>query len=574
METRKLILYLVAAVLGVALWNTWQRDFPSKHANVEAAERSSERAIASEGGQAGVRSDGSFVPETFHAGGAGNAKQKTMVMPGAFSGARPASLITVKTDVLLVKINLLGGDVVQANLLKYPVSLKEKTTPVRLFRFDSAKRYVAQSGLTNTGSKEPVRYHASQTAYQLAPDESVLTVRLVGRTPNGLRVEKRYTFRRDRYAISSAIRVSNAGSQAWHGSVYYQFERRNVGDPNDAKSRAYYGPAISSPSKPYEKISFKDLSEEPLSRRIRGGWLAMQQHYFLGAWVPKLKREAHYYSHERGDGEDGEGNLFTVGFAQSQPELLPGKTLESKASLYVGPEIASRLKPLGHGLDLTIDYGWLAPISMLLFWVMHQLHRLLGNWGWSIVGVTLLIKMVFYWFSKKSFESMARMREAQPRLEALKARYGHDKQAHSKASMEFYKKEKLNPLGGCLPMIIQIPVFFALYYVLIESVSLRQAPFIFWIHDLSVKDPFFVLPVLMGASMFFQQKLSPTPPDPTQAKMMMLLPVIFTVFFLTFPSGLVLYWLTNNCASMLQQWWVMKTYDPKQVHRGKRKNKK
>ena len=249
-----------------------------------------------------------------------------------------------------------------------------------------------------------------------------------------------------------------------------------------------------------------------------------------------------------------------MGYLSQPIALAPNATTTFNATLYVGPEIATNLTPLAKGLDLTVDYGWLWPISKFLFWLMSKIHHYIGNWGWSIIAVTIIIKIAFYGLSNKSYFSMAKTRDLQPRIKALRDRHGDDKQSMSKAMMELYRKEKINPLGGCLPMVIQIPVFIALYYVLIESVELRQAPFILWIHDLSVMDPYFILPVLMGLSMFVQQKLSPPAPDPMQAKMMMFLPLIFTVFFCTFPAGLVLYWLTNNCASVLQQWIVMERH--------------
>ncbi len=301
----------------------------------------------------------------------------------------------------------------------------------------------------------------------------------------------------------------------------------------------------------------------------------MQQQYFLSAWVPNQNTVNHYYSHVTVPKDStGKNDIYTLGYVTPALSLAPGQSGSSQSTLYVGPEIASNLQPLAKGLDLTIDYGWLWWLSKILFWIMKHINSVVHNWGWTIVLTTALIKIVFYWFSDKSYRSMAKMRQVQPRMQALKERFGDDKQALTKATMELYKKEKINPMGGCLPMLIQIPVFFALYYVLIEAVQLRQAPFIFWIHDLSVKDPFYILPILMGASMFLQQRLSPPPPDPTQAKIFMFLPLIFTVFFLSFPAGLVLYWLTNNVLSIAQQYYVMKTFDPKKEKQKRKKRKK
>lgn len=293
------------------------------------------------------------------------------------------------------------------------------------------------------------------------------------------------------------------------------------------------------------------MGKSDLSRTIKGGWLAMQQQYFLSAWVADSGDMNHYFTRVRN------GDIYTIGFVGPQLSVKPGDKATTGAKFYVGPEIQSKLATLAPNLDLTIDFGWLWIFSSPIFWIMKKIHGVVGNWGWSIILVTLMIKLLFYKLSEKSYRSMSSLKELQPRLEAIKERYANDKQAMTKATMELYKKEKVNPMGGCLPMLIQIPVFIALYYVLIEAVQLRHAPFIFWIHDLSSKDPYYILPVLMGLTMLVQQKLNPPPPDPMQAKIMMLMPILFTVFFMTFPAGLVLYWFVNSLLSLLQQWWIM-----------------
>jgi YidC/Oxa1 family membrane protein insertase len=302
----------------------------------------------------------------------------------------------------------------------------------------------------------------------------------------------------------------------------------------------------------------------------------MQQHYFLSAWIP-IDQQLTNRFYSQVTNLDGGFKVYTIGFFGPQLTTAPGATGSAGSTLYVGPEIASTLKPIAPGLDRTIDYGWLWWISIILFWLMESIHKLVGNWGWSIVITTIIIKFVLYPLSATSFRSMAKMREMQPKLQQLKERFGDDRQALSRATMELYRKEKINPLGGCLPMLIQIPVFIGLYYVIIESVQLRQAPFILWIHDLSVKDPYYVLPILMGFSMVLQQRLTPSSPDPAQAKMMMIIPLVFTVFFLNFPAGLTLYWLVNNCVQILQQWYVTKTFEAhkeKKARKAKAKKKK
>jgi len=300
------------------------------------------------------------------------------------------------------------------------------------------------------------------------------------------------------------------------------------------------------------------MDKANVSRAVKGGWLAFQQRYFLGAWVPNQHQAQHYYSRVNGD-------IYTLGFVGPQLKVASGDQLRTRTTLYAGPEMADRLAVVAPHLDLTVDYGWLWALSVSIFWIMKHIYNFFGNWGIAIILVTLLIKLIFYKLSEKSYRSMAKMRKLSPQLQTLKERYGDDRQRMSQATMELYRREKVNPLGGCLPMLIQIPFFFALYYVLIESVELRQAPFMLWIQDLSAKDPYYILPLLMGASMYFQQKLNPAPPDPIQARMMNLMPVMFTALFLTFPSGLVLYWLTNNCLSILQQWYIMRRVDMAEV---------
>lgn len=479
-------------------------------------------------------------------------------------------MITVKTDVLDVNINLRGGNLVDAKLLKYPVSLQEKNKPVQIFNSNNDALYVAQSGLSVSSEKtpaSPIIYSAAQSNYVLQNGKNNLVVTLNGKAANGIAIEKVFTFTRNSYSINTAVQLKNNSDTAWQGNIYNQITRRDVPSAGGFSSRSYDGAAVSTENTPYKKLTFENLSESNFSRDIQNGWIAMQQQYFLSTWVPPKNQTLHYYSRSFGQGSDGKNNIFVLGYMSPAIQLAPHASSTFSSTLYVGPEIAKNLEVLSKGLGLTVDYGWLWPISKFLFWLMSEIHHYVGNWGWSIILVTILIKIVFYWFSNKSYISMAKTRDLQPKIKALKDRYGDDKQAMSKAMMELYRKEKINPVGGCLPMIIQIPVFIALYYVLIESVELRQAPFIFWLHDLSVKDPYFILPILMGLSMLLQQKLSPPPPDPAQAKMMMMLPIVFTVFFATFPAGLVLYWITNNCASILQQWFVMRTHNTKKTAR-------
>ena len=551
MNIKKLFAYLVVAILAVVLWNDWKKTYGPQAAHEQAAVLHSKQK------------KGEFTPSSFNPGAAPSASQpsrKVESQSTAMTATKPASkqLIRVETDLLQVEIDRVGGNIIGAKLKKYPVSLSDKDKSVQLLNSNPKNYYVMQSNYTalspENSSGPNLLFSSAKTHYVLDKNKDQLSVSLVAHSKSGLTIRKAYTFTRDKYAIGFKSAVHNQSSKPWTGSFYLQLLRKEgASDQKYFGMKAYRGASYSSPETPYKKLSFKEMSKQDLNQNIKGGWAAMQQHYFLSAWIPEPGQEYHYYSHTNDE-------VYTIGMVYPQSTLKPGATLTQKATFFVGPELTDRLKKLAPGLDLTIDYGWLTVFSKAIFWVMQHIYQFIGNWGWSIVLVTLLIKLAFYHLSTVSFRSMAKMRELQPRIAALKERYGDDKQKLSQATMEMYRSSKVNPMGGCLPMLIQIPVFFALYYVLIESVQLRQAPFIFWIHDLSIKDPFYVLPILMGISMFVQQRLSPQPADAAQAKMMMVLPVIFTVLFLNFPAGLVLYWLINNCAQTLHQWYALKKF--------------
>lgn len=567
MDIKKIILYVIVAILGVALFNAWVRDYPTV-TNVV-----SQQPMAPAQNANGVNySPSTFTPETSNKTKSAGA---AAVSTEQVSGNR---LITVKTDTLSLQIDKQGGNIISAHLLKYPVTADQKDNPIQILSNDPAQLYVAQSGLTNTdgsGKTTDIVFTSAQSQYQMADNENILAVKLTGKTANGLVVTKTYLFKRDQYAINLNYQVENKTGKHWNGSLYTQLTRREpIEEKHSFYTRTYNGASISSPETPYQKLPYKTLDKGDVSHITRGGWVAMQQHYFLSSWIPGNKnQDYHYYSHVIAP-SDGGNKIYVIGFVSPEMSLPANATANSEATLYVGPEVASNLRALAPGLDHTIDYGWLWPISVILFSIMSLVHGVVRNWGWSIVITTILIKIVFYWFSAKSFRSMARMRELQPRILALKERYGSDRQALSRATMELYRKEKINPLGGCLPLVIQIPVFIAFYYVIIESVELRQAPFILWIHDLSIKDPYYILPILMGISMLVQQILTPTSPDPAQQKMMWILPVVFTVFFLNFPAGLVLYWFVNNVVQVTQQWYVMKTYDKHKAKMNLRRERK
>lgn len=562
----KYILYVLIGLLGMWMINTWHHDFPP-------VVQPDSNANSSQSNQDPTN----FVPQPLAT--PTDNTSGSLKIPGSPNPVRASNqgFIRVHTDLYTIEIDPIGGNIVSATLNKYPVSVTQKNIPIQILNPNPDQLYIADAGLVNAGS-QAVRYHASATDYTMNADQDTLAITLKGQLQNGLRVAKTYTFVRGEYATKLDFTVENTARDTWSGGFYNQIVRKNIPAAHPYLQRSSYdGGAISTPDVPYQQWSFKKLSEQNINQTVSGGWVAMQQPYFVSSWIPQEKSVNEFYSHVMGDNKDGANNVFTLGYVGTRVVLAPGKSVTSSSTFYVGPELAEQLAKVSPTLTKTIDYGWLAPISVLIFWLMQKIFLVVGNWGWTIILITLLIKAIFYPLSNKSYKSMAKMRIAQPRIKALQERFADDKPALNKAVMEFYKSEKLNPMGGCLPMLIQIPVFFALYYVLIESVELRQTPWIWWIQDLSTKDPYFILPILMGLSMFAQQKLSPPPPDPTQAKVMMAMPILFTFMFLWFPAGLVLYWLTNNVLSILHQYYSLRTYDPKKeqyVAREKEREKK
>ncbi|KPA99728.1 membrane protein insertase YidC [Pseudomonas asplenii] len=466
-------------------------------------------------------------------------------------------LIQIKTDVLELAIDPKGGDVAQLKLPKYPRRQDHPDVPFQLFDNGGERTYLAQSGLIGTNGPDsnaagrPL-YASEQKSYQLADGQDQLVVDLKF-SANGVNYIKRFTLKRGLYDVTVSYLIDNESGQPWSGAMFAQLKRDASADPSSSTATGtatYLGAALWTSSEPYKKVSMKDIDKGSLKETVQGGWVAWLQHYFVTAWVP-AKGDSNVVSTRK----DSQGN-YIIGYTGPSLNVAPGQKAEVSAVLYAGPKIQSVLKQLSPGLELTVDYGILWFIAQPIFWLLQHIHGLLGNWGFSIIVLTMLIKGLFFPLSAASYKSMARMRAVAPRLAQLKEQFGDDRQKMSQAMMELYKKEKINPLGGCLPILVQMPVFLSLYWVLLESVEMRQAPFILWITDLSIKDPFFILPIIMGATMFIQQRLNPTPPDPMQAKVMKLMPIIFTFFFLWFPAGLVLYWVVNNCLSIAQQWYI------------------
>jgi YidC/Oxa1 family membrane protein insertase len=470
-------------------------------------------------------------------------------------------LVTVDTDVLHVELSTKGGTVVESYLKKYAISPERENDKVQLFQPAAPDLYVAQSGLLASDAKQSpsheVIFEADQRKYVLGAGASTVSVKLTWRGESGIRVEKRYIFHRGSYVIDLDQIVYNESQGTWQGRAYLQLERQ---EPSTSASGAsfvhtYTGAAYYSRQEKYRKLSFTDIEKGSIGGTVEGGWIAMVQHYFLSAWIPPEDERQSLYTMALTDGR------HVIGVYSPVTTVLAGGQHVFKARLFSGPELQKHLASVAPGLELTVDYGWLTVLAQPIFWLLDKLHGLFHNWGVAIIVLTILIKAAFYKLSEASYKSMAGMRKLTPRLQALKDRYGDDKERINQAMMELYKKEKINPLGGCLPIVVQIPVFIALYWVLIGSVEMRQAPFMLWINNLSAPDPYYVLPLIMGVSMFLQQKLNPAPVDPLQAKIMMTMPVFFTVFFAFFPSGLVLYWVVNNLLSIAQQWNITRTIE-------------
>jgi len=468
--------------------------------------------------------------------------------------------LEIRTDVLDLSISTEGGDLRSAVLMDYPVHKNQPNVLVQLIDDSASDYFVIRSGLRSAnGGAEPNHqaiFEAAEQEYALADGQDVLEVPLVWHSGDGLTVTKTYVFRRGSYAIDVGYSVENRTGSDWRAASYLQLRRRHVPlerSFTDVDTYSYRGPVIYDGEK-YEKLDLGDLPTEPLEQKVTGGWIASIQHHFLVAAIPPTDRTAVISARMR----DGIYTLTALGEVSTVPQ---GQTVAFEETLFVGPKLQTQLEQTAPGLRLTVDYGFLTIISQPLFWVLQKIHTLTGNWGWAIILLTVLIKLVFYKLSETSGKSMAKMRKLQPRLKALQERYQDDRQALSQAMMEMYKREKVNPASGCLPILVQMPVFLALYWVLLESVELRQAPFMLWINDLSARDPYYILPLMMGVTMFIQQRLNPAPPDPIQAKVMMTLPVVFTVFFAFFPAGLVLYWFVNNLLSIAQQWRINKVVE-------------
>ncbi|MBK6658564.1 MAG: membrane protein insertase YidC [Proteobacteria bacterium] len=545
MEHLRLILIVALTFTGFQLWEAWQKDYgPAPSTATTTAAPTAAPPVSS-------------APATPTPG---TAVSQASAVPNdtAAPAATAPSIITATSDLFELQISTAGGTLQSVKLLHYPVSSAAGAPPVELLGSDDSRVFVQESGLT--GSDGLPTHHSVYTAeastYQLADGAESLTVPLRWTTPTGVTVEKRIVIKRGSYAITIEHEVINNGSEPLRAHLYEQLKR------NDESSRrgmiyTFTGPALSTPEKRFAKFKFDDIKDKPIAVSAAGAWVGIIQHYFVTALIPPPEAAYSFYSKILDDSH------YLVGYQGPEVAIAPAAKQTLSSRVYIGPKRHDIITDIAPGLELSVDFGSLWFIAKPLFMTLRAIHDLTGNWGYAIILVTLLLKLLFFPLSAAGYRSMANMRRVQPRMLALRERFGDDRAQLNQAMMKLYKDEKINPLGGCLPILIQIPVFIALYWVLLESVEMRQAPFILWVQDLSEKDPFFVLPLLMGISMWGQQKLNPAPIDPMQAKVMQVMPVMFTAFFAFFPSGLVLYWFVNNMLSIAQQWQITRAIEAK-----------
>ena len=556
MNQTRMFLILAWLMVATMLWMAWGKE--------QSPPAAPTAAVVAPGQVAAVPG----VDATGNPGVPGMSPLPASTSASPATTARPA-VVTVQTDVLEVALD--GGEVRQADLLAYPGTADADSAPVRLFAQDPANYFVAQAGWVSSGGQAPghdagfVLDRAALPAgadFDLDPGEQAVVVPFVWTGPDGVSIHRTYTFTRGDYAVQVRDEVVNHSNAPWQGFIYRQLVRvpraLESSGPLSVEQYSFQGAAWFGAGE-YDKRQYEDFVEDgPLNQQVTGGWIAMLQHHFFGAWIPQPDQPA-LYTLKMVDGRyaiESRGPSFNV---------APGTTASTTARLWVGPKLVNNIQSQQvPGLDRAVDFSSFSPMATLagwLFWVLEKLHGLLGNWGWAIIGLVVLIKLVMFPLSTAQYKSMAKMRKFQPRMAQLKERYGDDRQKLQSAMMELYKKEKINPVGGCLPLLVQMPVFLALYWMLSESVELRHAPWILWIQDLTARDPYFVLPVINVALMWATQKLNPmTGVDPMQAKMMQFMPIVMGVMFAFFPAGLVLYWVTNAGLGLIQQWWMVRKY--------------
>ncbi len=547
MDSQRLVLFFVFTMSVFLLYEAWQRD----HQQSPAATAVSASVTPTPTPGAVPAQPVAGVPPAPSA-----ALLQNPSAPPAVAASSGGQIIKVETDLYRAEISTSGGDLVRLELLKHGGTL-DRSKNFLLFARSSEHVYIAQSGLIgNNLPNHQTAYTAQATEYKLADAAADLEIRL--EAAGGAKAAKIYRFHRGSYVIDIAHEVTNTGTAPVDAFAYFQLVRDSKPpDGDSAMVPTYTGVAVYTEKDKYQTVAFGDIEKgkTPYPKTGNDGWIGLLQHYFLGAWLPKQGTPREFYTRQVPQG------LYAAGVIIPGGSLAPGASATLAMPLYAGPQEQEKLAVLAPGLDLAVDYGWLTVIAAPLFWVLQWIHGWAGNWGVAIIILTIFIKLAFYPLSEASYRSMAKMRIVAPKLQRLKDQYGNDRQRMQQAMMELYKTEKINPLGGCLPIVVQIPVFIALYWVLLGSVEMRQAPFALWIKDLSVADPFYILPILMGATMIIQTRLNPEPPDPVQAKVMKIMPIAFSIFFFFFPAGLVLYWLVNNVLSIAQQWHITRAME-------------
>ncbi|OIQ99079.1 membrane protein insertase YidC [mine drainage metagenome] len=538
MDTRRLVLFVIFSMSILMLWDGWQR----QHAPVEQANSTQHSTVNDV-------ADNSVPSPAVTSAGVAKIDVATDGNYKLLTGQR----IVVTTDLYKADIESVGGDLRRLELLKHRASDSVKTNFILLDDAGKPMTYVAQTGLIGTDlPTHKAIFTSSASSYQMQEGQDELEVRLSW-ADHGVVVDKVYTFHRNKYVIDVTYEIKNGSSTAITPAVYYQIVHDDQSNQGSKLMPTFTGGAYYTEASKFKKLKFTEMAKEPLKVDSNDGWVALLQHYFVSAWIPKAGLAREFYTKKLNE------HMFIIGTKSTLPTIAPGATLSVPASLFSGPETKNDLSSAAPGLEYTVGYGWLTIVASPLFWLLSKIHAVVQNWGVAIILLTLLIKASFFKLSATSYRNMAQMRELAPRLQAMKEKFGDDRQKMQMAMMDLYKKEKINPMGGCLPILVQIPVFIALYWVLLGSVELRHAPFFGWIHDLSAVDPYYILPILMGASMIVQSRLNPKPADPLQAKVMTWMPVLFSAFFFFFPAGLVLYWVVNNTLSITQQWYINKT---------------
>jgi YidC/Oxa1 family membrane protein insertase len=556
MDTQRLILFFIFSFSLLMLWTEWEKEKrpkPAATAPAPSGVPTPSKPTAAPAPTAGAAA----VPE--------DKPPSVPAVPATPTAADKGETATIRTDVLVAEVDSLGGTLRRLEFLKH----KDAVDPAKNFvLFGPEHSYSAQSGLIGEGlPNHRTAWRVLPGARELAPGGDSVALRLAAEGPNGVKIEKTYVFKRSSYVVEVAFEVVNAGAAPLALHAYYQVVRDGKAPAGEtAMMYTFTGAAVYSPEKAYQKVEFSDLDKNKgdYSKQATSGWVGMVQHYFVSAWLPPDKVARENYTKKLPDG------LYAAGVILGAPAIEPAAKARIAVELFAGPQEQQRLKNAAPGLDLVVDYGWLTIIAWPLFAVLEFFYKWSGNWGVAIILLTVLIKLIFFPLSAASYKSMAKMKLITPRLQKIREMYQHDRTKMNQAMMELYKTEKINPLGGCFPILVQIPVFIALYWVLLAAIELRHAPFILWIKDLSALDPYYVLPVLMTVTMILQTKMNPTPPDPVQAKVMQFMPYMFSVFFFFFPAGLVLYWLVNNILSILQQWQIQRMFDRDKPAHGKR----